>query len=102
MTEKPEKPQQYWYIQVPAQKFPQPKFHPGQQVRLHWEDEHGMSHDDIGEIIGMLYGASDYKCSEWYYLIRFLKCEKNPSLVGKDDGYFVEESSLVADNTAIP
>jgi hypothetical protein len=92
---------QYWYIAVPREKFPQPKFHYGQQVRAYWEAENSNLHYEIGEIIGMQYGAFGYRRAEWSYLIRLLKSDLRSSLVGSDDGYFVYESELAADDTVI-
>jgi hypothetical protein len=102
MTDPNNQPPRYWYIKVPAEKVPQPKFHLGQQVRSCWEDEEGNLQHEIGEIIGMQYGASHYHLPEWSYLIRLTKSEFRPSLVGSDDGVFVYESHLVADDAAIP
>ncbi|HEY9636048.1 MAG TPA: hypothetical protein V6D14_21765 [Coleofasciculaceae cyanobacterium] len=74
-------------------------FHYGQHVRSLWVDEYGRPRQDIGEIIGMQYGASINRRAEWYYLIRFLRCEANPTLVWSDDSCFIEESGLGADDT---
>ena len=78
-----------------------PKFYLGQQVGLPWEDEFGKSCYDIGVIIGMQYIAMCDRAAQWYYRIRFLKCDDNPSLVGSYDEIFEAESHLVADETAI-
>jgi hypothetical protein len=102
MTDPDNRPPRHWYIPVPAKKFPQPKFHLDQQVRSHWGDEQGIPQYEIGEIIGMQYGASCYHLPEWSYLIRLKKSDFRPWLVGSDDGIYVYESSLIADDTAIP
>ncbi len=101
MTESANEQQEYWYIQVPKNKFPFPKFHLGQRVKSYWTDEYGQTQYDIAEIIGMLYGASGYKCDEWYYLLRILESETSPKLVGSNDRAFHKESSLGADDTDI-
>jgi hypothetical protein len=67
----------------------------------YWTDEYGQTQYDIAEIIGMLYGASGYKCDEWYYLLRILESETSPKLVGSNDRAFHKESSLGADDTDI-
>ena len=94
-------PRRYWHIRVPEGEYPKAKFHFGQQVGLHWEDEEGNPQYDIAVIIGMAYGARGYNRPEWTYLIRMLKCDSSPEMVGSDDGNFVYESSLVADFTDI-
>jgi hypothetical protein len=101
MTDRQQNPQQYWYIPLPKNKFPQPKFHPGEQVGLSWEDECGNCCYDIGEIIGMEYIAQGNRPAQWYYRIRFLKCDRHPELVGSYDEIFEPESHLVADDTAL-
>jgi hypothetical protein len=101
MTEKTNKQQQYWHIKVPRNKFPFPKFHFGQQVRVYWEDEDGVPHYDIGEIIGMQYNTKHYPCPEWAYLIRLIESENSPRYIGSDDGFFDYESNLVADDTPL-
>lgn len=89
----------YWRIKASQGLYPRPKFHFGQQVRSHWQDEEGSAQCDIGVIIGMQYGARGYDRPEWSYLIRWLKCDTNPDIVGSDDGEFSYESSLVDDLT---
>jgi hypothetical protein len=37
--------------------------------------------------------------AQWYYRIRFLKCDHQPSIVGSYDQYYEPESNFVADNT---
>lgn len=101
MTDPTPEPQSYWYIKVPRNKNPKPKFHIDQQIGSYWEDEFANLHCDIGVIIGMQYGASDYNRSEWSYLIRWLKCDSSPKLIGLDDRRFDHESNLVVDNTDI-
>ena len=101
MTDRPLDSQQYWYIRVPKNKFPLPKFDIGQQVGLLGEDDCGNWYYDIGEIIGMKYLAYKGELAQWHYLFRYLKCDYNPSLVGTIDAHFCEESRLVADDTAI-
>ncbi len=91
----------FWYIPVPKEKFPEPKFYPGQQVRAYWEDEDGNLHYEIGEIIGIQYGAFGYRSLEWSYLLRLVKSHIRPQIVGSDDGFFVYESELVANDTVI-
>jgi hypothetical protein len=94
-------PRRYWHILVPQREYPRPKFHIGQQVGSHWQDEDGNPQYDIGIIIGMAYGARGYNQPEWTYLLRWLKCDSDPEILGTDDGNFVYESSLVADSTVI-
>jgi hypothetical protein len=101
MTDKPEDSQQYWYIPVPQNKFSQPKFHLGQQVSLHWEDEFGNPCYDIGEIVGMEYVAEDNQPAQWYYRMRLLKSERSPWMVGLYDENFKSESRFLADDTVI-
>jgi hypothetical protein len=101
MADPDNQPSCYWYIQLPKEKFPQPKFYPGQQVRSYWEDEQGLPQYEIGEIIGMQYGAFGYHRAEWSYLIRLKKSDLGPWRVGSDDGEFLYESDLVADDTDI-
>jgi hypothetical protein len=45
------------------------------------------------------YSTSHYPLAEWSYLIRLVKSDFRPWLVGSDDGIFVYESDLVADDT---
>jgi hypothetical protein len=101
MTNPDNQSPQYWYLPVPKDKFPEPKFHYTQRVRSYWESENGNLQYEIGEIIGMQYGAFGYRRTEWSYLIRLVQSNFRPSLVGSDDGFFVYESELVADDTAI-
>ncbi|HEY9740358.1 MAG TPA: hypothetical protein V6C90_07695 [Coleofasciculaceae cyanobacterium] len=49
----------------------------------------------------MQYGAFGYDRSEWSYLIRWLKCDSSPKLIGSDHRRFESESNLVVDNTDI-
>ncbi len=100
MTERANEPPLYWYIRIPS-TCPQPRFHFEQQVGIAGEDERGNRYYDIGKVIGMLYGSDNCLLEEWYYLVRYLKCDANPSFVGSDDGYFIEESALVADDTVL-
>lgn len=58
MTDNTKNRQQDWHIKVPRNKFPQPKFHFAQQIYIHWQDEQGLYHYDMGEIIGMQYNSS--------------------------------------------
>jgi hypothetical protein len=101
MTNQSLDPQQYWQIQLPIQQFPKSKFQFGEQVALHWEDDQGNHYCDIGVIVGMEYIAEGNKPAQWYYRIRFLKCDYQPSLVGSYDDYYEPESRFVADHTAI-
>ncbi len=101
MTDQLNNPQEYWYIPVPKAKFPEPKFHYGQQVGLSWEDDRGNRHYDIGEIIAMEYTAQGNQPVQWYYRLRYLKCDYKPSLVGTEDECLEPESDLVPDSTAI-
>jgi hypothetical protein len=87
----------YWYIQVPTEHFPKPKFHFLQRVRSSWEDDLGHTQSEIGEIIGMQYAASGYHLAEWSYLVRILKSNFRQHRIGTDDGIFVYESDLIAD-----
>jgi hypothetical protein len=41
------------------------------------------------------------RAAQWYYRIRFLQCDENPSLVGSYDDIFEAEPHLVADESAI-
>jgi hypothetical protein len=101
MTDKPEDSQHYWYIPVPNNKFPKPKFHFGQQVGLTWEDEFDIPCYDIGEIVGMQYIAEGEQPAQWYYRMRWLKSDRYPEQVGLYDDMFEPESRFVADDTAI-
>lgn len=101
MTKKPNKPQQFWYIKVPISRFPKPRYHPGQQVGILSVDDRATVYYDIGMIIGMEYTGSYNEQKGWYYRIRFLKCDYNPSLVGLEDEEFIAETLLVADNTVL-
>lgn len=93
--------QRYWHVLVPQTQYPRPKFHPGDRVACHWQDEQGNPQYDMGEIIGMQYGASGYDRPEWSYLIRLLESSSSPSLVGSDDGNYIYESSLVAHSESL-
>ncbi len=99
MTKKAKKRHKHWHIKVPKKQFSKPMFHAGEQVGVPHEDDQGRRYYDIGKIIGMQYGASGDQLGKWYYLIRYLKCDYNPSLVGSDDRNYIEESRLVVDNT---
>ena len=101
MTKKPKKPQQCWYIKVPVSQFPKPQHHPGQQVGILGQDNPGTGYYDIGMLIGMEYTGSYNEPKGWFYRIRFLKCDYNPSLVGLEDEEFITEALLVADNTVL-
>ena len=91
----------YWHIKVPQGRYPRPKFYFDQQVGVHWQNEEGNAEYDIGVIIGMQHGAKGYQRREWSYLIRWIKCDSSPEIIGSDDGNFIYESSLVADFTKI-
>lgn len=99
MTQPRNRRDRYWHIKAPQRQFPKSKFDFGQQVGMHWQDEDGNAQYDIGVIIGMQYGAKGYNRPEWAYLLRWLKCDSSPEIVGSDDGNFIYESSLVADFT---
>ncbi len=101
MTDRPETPQQYWQIQLPCDRFPKSKFQFDDQVALCWVDERGVRHCDIGKIVGMQFVAEGDQPAQWYYRIRYLKCDHAPWLVGTYDEYFEEESHFVADDTVI-
>lgn len=101
MTDQPNNSQEYWYIPAPKAKFLNPKFHFAQQVGLVWQDEFGNLGYDIAEITGMQYITDEDEPGQWYYRLRFLKCDCNPGLVGRDNEYLEPESRLVADDTAI-
>jgi hypothetical protein len=101
MAKKSEKSKRYWLIKVPRKQFPKPLFHFDQQVGIPSKDEQGNSYYDIGVIIGIQYTTCSSRLPQWYYRVRILKCDYNPKLVGSDDGHYIEESSLVADNTIL-
>jgi hypothetical protein len=101
MTKKSRKSNQYWLIKVPRKKFPKPLFHFDQQVGIPGQDDRGNSYYDIGVITGIQYITYGNQTGKWYYRIRILKCDYNPKLVGSDDSHYIEESSLVADNTRL-
>lgn len=61
----------------------------------------GIIHNDIGVIVGMEYIAESDKPAQWYYHIRFLKCDYSPLLVGSYNLYYKPEDRFVADNSAI-
>ncbi len=94
-------PQQCWQIQVPIALFPKSKFQFGDQVAIYGEDDLGNRYCDIGVIIGMEYVAEGYEPAQWYYRIRFLKCDYSPLLVGSYEEYYEPEDRFVADNSAI-
>lgn len=102
MTDRPSDPQQYWQIQLPISRFPKSKFQFDDQVAIYGEDAEGNRYCEIGVIVGMEYIGEGDQPAQWYYRVRFLKCDYNPQLVGKYDEYYEPESRLVADNTAIP
>jgi len=91
--------QQYWLIEAPKTKFPQPKFHYGQQVGLHWKDDEGNSYYEIGEIIGMQYETSIGYLNQWSYRLRLIWSNSCPWRIGLEEETFDPESSLVADDT---
>lgn len=101
MTDRPSDPQPYWQIQLPTARFPKAKFQFGDRVAIYWEDELGDRYCDIGAIVGMEYVAEGNQPAQWYYRIRFLKCDHHPWLVGAYDVHYEPESRFVADNTAI-
>jgi hypothetical protein len=101
MTDRVQNSQEDWYIRAPKSKFPEPKFHFGQQVALSWEDDLGECCCEIGEIIGMQYTTLYNQPAEWFYQMRLLNCNYNPCFVGTEDEYFQPESQLVADDSAI-
>jgi hypothetical protein len=101
MTDRQLDPQQYWQIQLPIAQFPKSKFQFGDQVAIHWEDDKGDRYCDIGVIVGMEYIAKRNKPAQWYYRIRFLKCDHNPWMVGSYDDHYELESCFVADTTVI-
>jgi hypothetical protein len=101
MTDRPADPQQYWQIQLPIQQFPKSKFQFGDRVAIHWEDDHGTRYCDIGVIVGMQYIAEPNQPAEWFYRIRFVKCDHQPEIVDLYDEYYEPESRFVADKIAI-
>lgn len=101
MTDRDNNSQDYWYIRVPKARCPKPDFDFFQQVGLAGKDDRGNYYYDIGEIIGIQYTAENNKIGQWSYLMRYLKCDYNPSLNGLDDGYFESSSRLVADDTIL-
>lgn len=101
MTDSANNAQDYWYIRVPKSRCPKPNFHFFDQVGIHWEDDQGRHYYDIGEIIAIKYVVKGNQPGQWYYLIRYLKCDFDPSFNGKEDDCFEAESHLVADDTAI-
>ncbi len=101
MTDPANNPQDYWYIPVPKARCSQPNFHFFEQVGIHWEDGEGNHYYDIGEIIAIKYVVKDNQLGQWYYQVRFLKCDSDPSCNGKEDEYFEPESRLVADDTVL-
>ena len=101
MTDRPSDPQQCWQIQLPTAQFPKSKFQFGDQVAIPGEDDHGNRYCEIGVIVGMEYIAEGDQPAQWYYRIRYLKCDDQPSLVGSYDLYYEPESRFVADKSAI-
>lgn len=101
MTDPANNAEEYWYIRVPKTRASKPEFHFFEQVGSHWEDGDGNHYYDIGEIIGIKYSAKGNQPGQWKYLMRYLKCDFDPSLDGSEDDYFVAESRLIADDTAI-
>jgi hypothetical protein len=101
MTHPANDSQDYWYIRVPKSRCREPQFHFFQQVGLHWEDDEGNHFYDLGEIVGIRYNARGKQAGQWTYLLRYLKCDADPSLKGSEDDYFEAESHLLPDNTVI-
>jgi hypothetical protein len=99
MTDQVLDPQQYWQIQLPIADFLKSKYQFGDRVVTHWEDDLGNHYSDVGVIIGMEYIGDRDHPAQWYYRIRFLKCDHQPSLVGSYDQYYEPESNFVTDNT---
>lgn len=97
MTNQQPNPQQCWQINLPLAKFPKSKFQFGDRVARHGEDDQGNHYCEIGEIIGMEYIAESDRQSQWYYRLRFLKCNYQPALVGSYNYDYEPESCLVAD-----
>jgi hypothetical protein len=101
MTDRLQDLQQYWQIQLPIARFPKSKFQFDDQVAIYGEDDTGNRYCEIGTIVGMEYIAEDNKPAQWYYRIRFLKCDYNPWLVGKYDEHYEPECRLMAHHRAI-
>ncbi len=101
MTDRPIASQQYWQIQLPCDRFPQPKFQFGDQVAIYEEDDQGNRYCEIGVIVGMQCITESNKPAQWYYRIQYLKCSYGSWLVGTYDEYFEEESRFVADDSVI-
>ncbi len=101
MTDSANNSQGYWYIPALKTRCSQPKFHFFEQVGIHWEDDEGNHFYDIGEIIAIKYVVKGNHPGQWYYLIRYLKCNFDPSFNGNEDECFEAESHLVADNTVL-
>jgi hypothetical protein len=101
MTNRVLDPQQYWQIQLPITQFPKSKFQFGDQVAIHGEDDQGNRYCEIGVIVGMEYIAEGDQPAQWYYRIRYLKCDDTPYLVGSYDEYYEPEDRFVSDNSAI-
>jgi hypothetical protein len=101
MTDSVQNSQDYGYITFPKTRCSPPRFHFFQQVGNHWEDDEGNHYYDIGEIIGIKYVAKNNQPGQWYYQMRYLKCDFNPSLNGKEDECFEAEFRLVADQTSL-
>lgn len=97
MTNQPLNPQQCWQIHLPISQFPKSKFQFGDCVAIHGQDDLGNYYSEIGEIIGMEYVAESDQPAQWYYRLRFLKCDHQPSLIGTYDYYYEPESCLVVD-----
>jgi hypothetical protein len=102
MTNQQPNSQQCWQINLPIAKFPKSKFQFGDCVARHGQDDLGNHYSEIGEIIGMEY-VVESDCpkgdrqSQWYYRLRFLKCNHQPALVGFYNYDYEPESCLVAD-----
>ena len=107
MTNQQPNSQHCWQINLPIAKFPKSKFQFGDCVAINGQDDLGNHYCEVGEIIGMEYVAesdcprdsANGDCNaQWYYRLRFLKCDHQPTLVGSYNYDYEPESYLVADH----
>ena len=101
MTDQLNDSQDYWYIRVPKSRCSKPNFHFFEQIGFPWEDEEGDRYYDIGEVIGMKYTNKGNQPGQWFYQMRYLKCEFDPFLNGLEEECFEAQSRFVADDTEI-
>ena len=101
MTDRANNPEDYWYIRVPKALASKPNFHLFDRVGFRWQDGDGNCYYDIGEVIGIKHTAGGNQPGQWFYQMRYLRCEFDPFLNGSEEEYFEAESRFVADDTVL-